>query len=155
VQKSAGKFLASIFWDQDGILPIDYLPKGQAINVKYYSSLLVQLKNILKEKRRGISPRWYCYCTTMPRLTGHLLPRRNWPTYASSILITPPSLRIGLPPVPWTEKTIEISPCFVRCGVMSAADTWLDGQYSDFFSGLQKLEQRAKKCIEFRGDFIE
>jgi len=53
VQKSAGKVLASIFWDQDGILLIHYLPKGQIINAEYYSSLLVQLKDILKEKRRG------------------------------------------------------------------------------------------------------
>jgi len=53
VQKSAGKFLASIFWDQDGILLIDYLPKGQTINAEYYLSLLLQLKDILKEKRRG------------------------------------------------------------------------------------------------------
>jgi len=44
VQKSAGKVLASIIWDQDGILLIDYLPKGQTINAEYYSSLLVQLK---------------------------------------------------------------------------------------------------------------
>ena len=28
VQKSAGKILVSIFWDQDGILLIDHLPKG-------------------------------------------------------------------------------------------------------------------------------
>jgi len=53
VQKSAGIFLASIFWDQDGILLIDYLPKDQTVNAEYYSSLLVQLKDILKEKRRG------------------------------------------------------------------------------------------------------
>jgi len=53
VQKSAGKVLASIFWDQDDILFIDYLPKGQTINAEYYSSLLVQLKDILKEKRLG------------------------------------------------------------------------------------------------------
>ena len=53
MQKSAGKVLASIFWDQDGILLIDYIPKGQTINAEYYSSLLVQLKDILKEKRRG------------------------------------------------------------------------------------------------------
>jgi len=53
VQKSAAKFLASIFRDQDGILLIDYLPKGQTINAEYYSSQLVQLKDILKEKRRG------------------------------------------------------------------------------------------------------
>jgi len=53
VQKSAGKVLVSIFCDQDGILLIEYLPKGQTINAEYYSSLLVQLKDILKVKRRG------------------------------------------------------------------------------------------------------
>jgi len=36
------------FWDQDGILLIDYLPKGQTINTEYYSSLPVQLKATLK-----------------------------------------------------------------------------------------------------------
>jgi hypothetical protein len=40
--------------------------------------------------------------------------------------------------------------------VIAAAETWLDGQPSDFFlSGLQKLEQRAKKCIELRGEHVE
>ena len=53
MQKSVGKVLASIFWDQDGVLNIDYLPKGQTIKAECYSSLLVQLKDILKEKRRG------------------------------------------------------------------------------------------------------
>jgi len=41
VQKFAGKVLASIFWYQNGILLIDYLPKGQTINAEYYSCLLV------------------------------------------------------------------------------------------------------------------
>jgi len=53
VQKSTGEVLALIFWDQDGILLIDYLPKGQTINTEYYLSLLVQLKDILKEKPGG------------------------------------------------------------------------------------------------------
>jgi len=53
VQKSAGKVLASIlFGHKDSILLIDYLPKDKTINAEYYSSLLVQLKDILKEKRR-------------------------------------------------------------------------------------------------------
>ena len=34
VQKSTGKVLASIFWDQDGIFLIDNLPKGQNINAE-------------------------------------------------------------------------------------------------------------------------
>jgi len=52
VQKSAGKVFAPNFCDQDGILLNDCLPKGQTINAEYYSSLLVQLKDILKEKTR-------------------------------------------------------------------------------------------------------
>jgi hypothetical protein len=42
MQKSPGNLLASIFWNQDGTLLIDYLPKGQSFNAGYYySSLLV------------------------------------------------------------------------------------------------------------------
>jgi len=48
VQNSFGKVFASIFWGQDGILLIDYLPKGQNLNAEYYLSLLVKLKDILK-----------------------------------------------------------------------------------------------------------
>ena len=39
---------------------------------------------------------------------------------------------------------------------IAAAETWLDGQHYEFFLiGLQKLEQRAKKCIELRGEYVE
>jgi len=103
VQKSAGKVLALIFWDQDGILLIDYLPKGQTINADYYSSLLVQLKDILKENRCGglIRAR---QCpgspgTCNPEETGLPgLPVSSSPTLFSG------SGPVGLPPVPWTEK---------------------------------------------------
>ena len=108
IQKSSGKFLVRIFWDQDGMLLIDYLPKGQTINAEYYSSLLVQLKDILEEKRRG---------EVTKGISGHLQPRRNWPTCTPTVLITHPILRIWplrTTTVPWSEKTIEISPFFVR-----------------------------------------
>jgi len=94
VQKSAGEVFALIFWDQDGILNIDYLAKGQTINAEYYSSVLVQLKDILKEKRRGKFTKGSCSYTTMPRLTGHLQPRRNRPSWAFNFLITHPILQI-------------------------------------------------------------
>jgi len=35
----------------------------------------------------GRSSRRSCSCTTMLRLTGHLQPRRNWPTWASNVLV--------------------------------------------------------------------
>ena len=92
-------------------------------------------------------------------ISGHLQPGRNWPTWACNVLITTlfsGSGPVGLPPVPGTEKTIERSPFFVRRGVIAAAETWLDGQHSEIFlSRLQKLEQRAEKCIELRGGYVE
>ena len=40
--------------------------------------------------------------------------------------------------------------------VIAAVESWLNGQLSEFFlSGLQKLEQRAKKCIELHGEYVE
>jgi histone-lysine N-methyltransferase SETMAR len=50
VQKFDGKVLASIFWDQYGILLIIF---QHAMNAECYSSLLVELNDALKEKRRG------------------------------------------------------------------------------------------------------
>ena len=50
---SAGKVMASVFWDADAILLIDYLQKGQTINGTYYASFLTQLREKIKIKRRG------------------------------------------------------------------------------------------------------
>ena len=62
--------------------------KVQTINADHYSSLLVQLKDILKEKLCGNFTEESSSCTIMPRLTGYLQPRRNWTAWASNILIT-------------------------------------------------------------------
>ena len=40
---SAGKVMASVFWDAEGILFIDYLEKGKIITREYYSNLLTRL----------------------------------------------------------------------------------------------------------------
>jgi histone-lysine N-methyltransferase SETMAR len=39
--------------------------------------------------------------------------------------------------------------------VIAAAETWLEGQPSDFFCGLQNLRQRAKNCLELSGECVE
>jgi hypothetical protein len=53
VQKPDGKLLDNIFWNQDGIILIDYLPKDQNIKSDNYSNLLLQMNDILNDKRRG------------------------------------------------------------------------------------------------------
>jgi hypothetical protein len=51
---------------------------------------------------------------------------------------------------------LKIRPFSSEEDVIAAAETWLDGQLSEFFLGsLQKLGQRAKKCIELRGEYVE
>ena len=112
-----------------------------------------------RKNAAGRSPRRFCFCTTMLRLTGHLQPRRNWTTWASSVLITnifSGSGPVGLPPVPGLKKTIERSSFFVRRGghccredLVGRRNFWLSLEW------LAKLEQRAKMCIELRGEYVE
>jgi histone-lysine N-methyltransferase SETMAR len=51
---SAGKVMASVFWDAEGILFIDYLEKGKTITGEYYSNLLAKLDGKIREKRPGL-----------------------------------------------------------------------------------------------------
>jgi len=94
VKKSAGKLLALIFCDQDGILRIDYLPRDQISTRSVTHLCWCNWRKFWRKDAAGISPRGSCSCTTISRLTGHVQPRRNWPTWASSVLITHPILRI-------------------------------------------------------------
>jgi hypothetical protein len=62
------------------------------------------------------------------------------------------------PPVPWTEKKqLKGTNISSSAEVVAAAGTWLDRQPSEFFflSGLKMLEQRAKKSIRFRWEYVE
>jgi len=51
---SAGKVMASVFWDAEGILFIDYLEKGKTITGEYYSSLLTRQDDNIREKRHSL-----------------------------------------------------------------------------------------------------
>ena len=44
VQRVATKLMATVFWDNSGILLIDYLPKGATMNCEYYAALIAQVR---------------------------------------------------------------------------------------------------------------
>jgi len=117
VQKSAGKVLTSIFWDQDGILLIDYLPKGQTINVEYYSSLLVQLKDILKEKRRRKFTKEDLFLHDNAPAHWALATQKKLVYQGFQCLVHPPYSPDLAPSYyhlfPGLKKTIERSPFFI------------------------------------------
>jgi len=62
---------------------------------------------------------------------------------------------VRLPPVSWTEKQLKGRHFSSDAEVIAAAEIWLDRNFWIFLSGLQKLEQLAKKCIEPRGEYVE
>jgi len=131
VQKSTGKFLALIFWDQDGILLIDYLQKGQTFSAEYYSSLLVQLKDILKEKLRGNVTKGVLFLHDNALAHWALATQKKLAYLGFHCLDHPPySLHLALLEYhlfPGLKK--QLKGCYFSSAVevLAAAETWLDG----------------------------
>ena len=123
--------------DQDGILPIDYLPKGQTINAEYYSSLLVQLKDTLKEKRRGKVTKVVLFLhdnapthrtlATQKKLAYLGFQYLDYPSYSSDLAPSDYHLFPGL------KKQLKGRHFLSDVEVIAAAETWLDEQPSEFF----------------------
>ena len=135
VQKSPGKFLASIFWDQDGILLIDCLPKGQTNNAEYYSSLLEQLKDILKEKCRVKVTKGVLFLHDYAP-AHRALATQNKVAYLGLQCLDHPPYFLDLAPSYYhlfprlKKKHLKVCHFSSDAEVIVAADTWLDGQQS-------------------------
>nr|CAD45368.1 transposase [Bythograea thermydron] len=52
-QPSAGKIMATIFWDAEGVLLVDFLLRGSTITGEYYDGVLGRLRDSIRQKRRG------------------------------------------------------------------------------------------------------
>ena len=54
-QPSAGKVMATVFWDAQDVIRLEFLAKKSTIRVTvaYYANLLDQLRTVIREKRRG------------------------------------------------------------------------------------------------------
>jgi histone-lysine N-methyltransferase SETMAR len=62
---SAVKVAASVFWDAEGILFIDYLDKGKTITGEYYSNLLTRLDEKICEKRPSLQKKKSSFIRTV------------------------------------------------------------------------------------------
>jgi len=61
---SAGKIMASVFWDSEGVLMIGYLERGKTVTGVYYAELIRKLRSAIKEKRCGKS--MCCFIMHLP-----------------------------------------------------------------------------------------
>ena len=126
-----------IFWDQGSILLIDYLPKGQTINAEYYSSLLVQLKDILKEMCRGKVTKGVLFLHNKA-LAHRALATQKKLAYLDFQHLDHPPYSPDLAPsdyhlLPGLKNQLKGSHFSSDAEVIAAAETWLEGQPTEFF----------------------
>lgn len=157
VQPSAGKVMATIFWDCKGILLIDYLEKGNTITGEYYANVLKKLREAIKVKRRG-------------KLASKvLLLHDNAPAHASRIGIAALA-ECGFEPIRHPPYSPDLAPSdyFLFPNLkkilrgkrfpsledlkVSISEHFDSKSENYFFEGLLKLIDRCHKCMQVRGE---
>ena len=160
VSRTTKKVMATVFWDTDGVIHIDYLPRGTTMNGQYYADLLVRLRESIKEKRRGKIRR------------GVLLQQDNAPVHSSKVAMQ--SVRdCGFELLPHPPYSPDLAPSdfflFSKLKkelrgqryddddeLMLAVEGFCKGHDSPFYrEGLEALPRRWTKCIESQGDYVE
>jgi len=120
----------------------------------------VQLKDILKEKRRRNFTKVVLFLHDNAPAHQALATQKKL-AYLGFQCLDHPLYSPNLAPshyhlLPGLNKQLNCRHFSSDAEVFAAAETWLDGEISIFFfSGLHKLEQWGKKCIELRGESVE
>ena len=159
-QPASQKVMATIFWDCDGVLLLDYLPLKTTMTGTYYATLMKKLLDAVKEKRRG------------KLSAGVLLLHDNAPAHRADISVVTihecgftqldhPPYSPDLAPsdfffFPNLKRELRGKRFNDISEVTHAAEAYIDIQDKSFFSqGLQLLKERYLKCIAVQGDYVE
>lgn len=157
---SAGKVMASVFWDAKGILLIDYLPKGQTINGEYYANLLDQLDAKIRENRPGLKKKKIIFhqdnapvhkgAVAMGKLRDLGYELLGHPPYSPDLAPSDfylfPKLKTFLSGKRFSSNE----------DIVTAVDAYFDMlPETHFREGILLLEKRWTKCIEVNGDYVE
>ena len=160
VTQSAKKIMATIFWDAEGILLIDYKERNTTVNAEYYAQLLNQLRQKIKEKRRG-------------KLSlGVRLLHDNAPVH-TAVVAKAAVKDCGFTEVAHPPYSPDLAPSdyFLFSKLKSdlrgrkfstdeeihaAVEAHFASKDKSYFlEGIELLVKRCKKCIEVKGDYIE
>jgi histone-lysine N-methyltransferase SETMAR len=157
---SAGKVMATVFWDSRGVVLIDYLQKGKTITGAYYSSLLDKLNEAIKAKRPHLAKK---------KVLFH---HDNAPAHTSRI-VTAKLEELRFERVPHAPYSPDLAPSDFF--LFPNLKKWLGGrrftsneeviaetngyfaelEESYYCEGIKKLEHRWTKCTDLEGDYVE
>ena len=158
--RSAGKRMASVFWDSAGILLIDWLPEKRSITADYYCELLIRLKESIKNERRG---KW---------TRGVLLLHDNARPHTAAR--TQATIReLGFNQLPHPAYSPDLAPSdYWLFGEMAkqvrgrrwaniqelsgALGRWANQADKDWFArGIAQLPERWERCVNMQGAYVE
>lgn len=91
---SAGKVMATVFWDSQGIIFTDYLENGRTITGQYYADLLDRFNAELMKKRPHLAKKKSFFTMTTHQLIHPQSPQQNWSNYATNYCLIHPILQI-------------------------------------------------------------
>lgn len=160
VRPSAGKLMATIFWDVEGVLMIDYLPKNTTMNADYYAILLDRLREEIKEKRRGKLRKGililqdnapvHTACMARASLKKNGFAEINHPPYSPDLAPCDYYLFKNL------KKNLRGRRFSTDEEMKDAVNDHFDAQDKKyFFTGMMSLIDKCHKCISVAGDYIE
>jgi len=148
LQKSAGKFLASIFWDQDGILLIDYLlkaklPTWSITHLCWCNWRTFWRKNVAKSHQGGLVLARQCpgsrALATQKKLACLGFQRLDHPPYSPDLAPSTTTCSLDRKNN-WKVSIFRPT----RSSLQPRRPGWTDNVLNFFLSGLQKLEHRGE-----------
>lgn len=161
--QSAGKVMATVFWDAHGILLIDYTENGKPLTGEYYASLLQRLETEIKQKRPHMANK---------KILFHHDRNNNETVHTAPValaklnqlefeLIHHPPNSPDLAPCdfflfPNLKKWLSGKKFLSNAEVIDAVDAYFNNiEQSYFTDGMTSLEKRWTQCIELKGDYVE
>lgn len=160
VIKSAGKVMASVFWDAKGVLLLDFLESGKTITGVYYAQLLHRLRENIKAKRPGMLTK------------GVIFHQDNAPAHTSAVAMSAIQ-SCGFEILPHPPYSPDLAPSDFHLfpkmklelsgrrftsndDVIEAVEEYLQSKNSTFYEqGIRALQHRWTKCVGCRGDYVE
>ncbi|GBP26648.1 Histone-lysine N-methyltransferase SETMAR [Eumeta japonica] len=160
IQKSASKLMATIFWDSEGVLLIDYLPKETTMNGQYYANLLAQTRETAVQKRRGKLSRGVLFLQDNAYVHTARVSRQALKDTGFSEIDHPPYSPDLAPSDYFLFSNLKKElrgHRFVDDNQMKmAVESHFDCKEKEYFlGGLNALYTRCEKCISLEGDYIE
>lgn len=157
---SAGKVMATVFWDRKGILLIDFMPPGTTINSDKYCDTLWKLRRAIQNRRRGKLSKGVTLLHDnarphVSRQTQDLLKQFGWtvmphPPYSPDL--APSDYHL----FPNLKEHLGGQRFSTDDEVKEEVTRYLNGLAANFFDmGIQKLVQRLQKCLDRNGDYVE